>query len=115
MFASRARPCEEATIRSTSTARTGAVTAKPWVLLATILASSMAYIDESVVNVALPAIETDLAVSVAVIQWLVNAYTLCPLDRGCRRGPFWASPDLHHRHCDIRRGVALVRPVAEYR
>ncbi len=48
-----------------------------WVLLATILASSIAYIDESVVTVALPAIETDLATSVAVIQWLVNAYTLC--------------------------------------
>jgi EmrB/QacA subfamily drug resistance transporter len=77
MFASRARPCEEATIRSTSAAGTGALTVKPWVLLATILASSMAYIDESVVNVALPAIETDLAVSVVVIQWLVNAYTLC--------------------------------------
>ena len=75
MFASRARPCEEATIRSTSTARTGAATAKPWVLLETILASSMAYLDESVVNVALPAIETDLAVSVVVIQWIVNAYT----------------------------------------
>ena len=43
----------------------------------TILASSIAYIDESVVNVALPAIETDLATSVVVIQWLVNAYTLC--------------------------------------
>jgi MFS family permease len=37
----------------------------------------MAYIDEPVVNVALPAIETDLAISVAVIQWLVNGYTLC--------------------------------------
>jgi len=36
----------------------------------------MAYIDESVVNVALPAIETDLGTSVVVIQWLVNAYTL---------------------------------------
>ena len=36
-----------------------------------------AYIDESIVNVALPAIETDLATSVVVIQWLVNAYTLC--------------------------------------
>jgi EmrB/QacA subfamily drug resistance transporter len=77
MFASRARPCEEAAIQSTLAARTGAVTGKPWVLVATILASSMAYIDESVVNVALPAIETDLAVSVVVIQWLVNAYTLC--------------------------------------
>ena len=77
MFASRARPCEEVTIQATSTALTGAVTAKPWVLIATILASSMAYIDESVVNVALPAMETDLAVSVVVIQWIVNAYTLC--------------------------------------
>jgi len=46
------------------------------VLVVTILASTMAYIDESVVNVALPAIERDLGVPVAVIQWLVNAYTL---------------------------------------
>ena len=50
--------------------------AKPWVLAVTILGSAMAYIDESVVNVALPAIEKDLGTSVAVIQWLVNAYTL---------------------------------------
>jgi EmrB/QacA subfamily drug resistance transporter len=45
--------------------------------LATILASATANIDESVVNVALPVIEKDLAASVEVIQWLVNAYTLC--------------------------------------
>lgn len=45
-------------------------------LVVTILASTMAYIDESVVNVALPVIETDLGVSAVVIQWLVNAYTL---------------------------------------
>jgi EmrB/QacA subfamily drug resistance transporter len=48
-----------------------------WVLLAAILASSIAYIDESIVNVALPAIETDLVTSAVVVQWLVNAYTLC--------------------------------------
>jgi EmrB/QacA subfamily drug resistance transporter len=71
------RPCDEATIRSTLPARNRLSSAKPWVLLATILASSIANIDESVVNVALPAIETDLATSVVVIQWLVNAYTLC--------------------------------------
>jgi EmrB/QacA subfamily drug resistance transporter len=46
-------------------------------LVATILGSSIAFIDESVVNVALPAIETDLGASVEVIQWLINAYTLC--------------------------------------
>ena len=48
-----------------------------WVLAATILASVIAYIDESVVNIALPVIETDLGASVSVIQWLINAYTLC--------------------------------------
>jgi EmrB/QacA subfamily drug resistance transporter len=53
------------------------VDAKTWVLLAAILASSIANIDESIVNVALPAIETDLATSAVVVQWLVNAYTLC--------------------------------------
>jgi EmrB/QacA subfamily drug resistance transporter len=73
----KARPCDEATIRSIHADRNCAASAKPWVLLAAILASSIAYIDESVVNIALPAIETDLAASVVVIQWLVNAYTLC--------------------------------------
>src|SRR5260370_985044 len=37
----------------------------------------MAFVDESGVNVALPAIEADLKAPAAVIQWLVNAYTLC--------------------------------------
>jgi EmrB/QacA subfamily drug resistance transporter len=71
------RPCDEAAIESTRAAGDCAASAKPWVLVVTILASSIAYIDESVVNVALPAIETDLSVPVVVIQWLVNAYTLC--------------------------------------
>lgn len=71
------RPCDEATIRSIPSPRSRVSSAKPWVLLATILGSSIANIDESIVNVALPAIETDLATSVLVIQWLVNAYTLC--------------------------------------
>ena len=70
-------PCDEATIRSTPLSRDCAPSAKPWVLLATILASSVANIDGSIVNVALPAIEAELATSVVVIQWLVNAYALC--------------------------------------
>src|SRR5262249_18652626 len=77
MSNARARPCDEAAIKSTPIVRNCTDRAKPWVLLATILASSISYIDESIVNVALPAIETDLSTSVVVIQWLVNAYTLC--------------------------------------
>jgi EmrB/QacA subfamily drug resistance transporter len=48
-----------------------------WVLAATILASAIAYVDESVVNVALPAIGRDLSASPAALQWVINAYTLC--------------------------------------
>ena len=77
MSSARTRPCEEEIIQSTSLAENRPADAKPWVLLASILASSVANIDESIVNVALPAIETDLATSAIVVQWLVNAYTLC--------------------------------------
>ena len=76
MPSARTRPCEEAAIQSIRVVRDCAASAKPWVLLATILASSIAYIDKSIVNVALPAIETDLATSAIVVQWLINAYTL---------------------------------------
>jgi EmrB/QacA subfamily drug resistance transporter len=50
--------------------------AKPWVLAATIVGSAMAFIDTSVVNVALPAIQADLAAAVSEAQWVVNAYML---------------------------------------
>jgi EmrB/QacA subfamily drug resistance transporter len=46
-------------------------------LAATVLGSSIAFINASVVNVALPAIRSDLNASVVAIQWVVNAYTLC--------------------------------------
>jgi EmrB/QacA subfamily drug resistance transporter len=48
----------------------------PWVLIATILASSMAFIDGTVVNVALPALQTALRASVTDIQWVVESYAL---------------------------------------
>jgi EmrB/QacA subfamily drug resistance transporter len=49
---------------------------KNWTLAATILGSSMAFIDGSVVNVALPAIQDALTASVREAQWIANAYTL---------------------------------------
>jgi EmrB/QacA subfamily drug resistance transporter len=73
----KARPCDEQAIRATRGAADCAAQQKRWVLAATILASVIAYTDESVVNVALPAIARGLASSVAVVQWVVNAYTLC--------------------------------------
>ncbi|WP_251094302.1 MFS transporter [Streptomyces sp. Caat 7-52] len=45
-----------------------------WILLTTILGSSMAMLDSTVVNVALPRIGHDLDASLAALQWTVNAY-----------------------------------------
>ncbi len=47
-----------------------------WTLAATILASSLAFIDGSVVNVALPAIGRSLHGDAAGLQWTINAYML---------------------------------------
>ncbi len=37
----------------------------------------MAFVDESVVNVALPNIELDFHTTLAAMQWVINAYTVC--------------------------------------
>jgi EmrB/QacA subfamily drug resistance transporter len=47
-----------------------------WTLAATILGSSIAFIDASVVNVALPPIQADLGGGLAAQQWIVDAYLL---------------------------------------
>jgi len=47
-----------------------------WVLLATVLGSAMAFLDSTVVNVALPTIGRDLGASLEGLQWTVTAYTL---------------------------------------
>jgi EmrB/QacA subfamily drug resistance transporter len=48
----------------------------PWVLLSTIFASSMAFIDGTALNVALPAVQTALHASGVQLLWVVNAYLL---------------------------------------
>ncbi|WP_242910233.1 MFS transporter [Actinomadura terrae] len=47
-----------------------------WILLATVLGSSVAMLDSTVVNVALPRLADDLGADMAGLQWTVNAYTL---------------------------------------
>src|ERR1700755_3226975 len=47
-----------------------------WTLVASILGSSMAFLDGSVVNVALPSIQHDLGGGLAAQQWVVDAYLL---------------------------------------
>jgi EmrB/QacA subfamily drug resistance transporter len=47
-----------------------------WTLFMSIAASSLSFIDGSVLNVALPAIRDATQASAAEVQWVVNAYTL---------------------------------------
>ena len=47
-----------------------------WILVATILGSSMAFLDGSVVGIALPRLQLDLGASAASVQWVVESYSL---------------------------------------
>jgi EmrB/QacA subfamily drug resistance transporter len=64
------------TVDSPGPALRYASTVGRWVLAATILGSSIAALDATVVGIALPAIGRDFGAGVATLQWVVNAYTL---------------------------------------
>jgi EmrB/QacA subfamily drug resistance transporter len=71
-------PCDEQVIAHKAPAQAGTATGVvgPAVLIATILASSMVFIDGSVVNVALPALQRDFGATAAQAQWVVESYAL---------------------------------------
>ncbi len=69
-------PCDEAVIRSESAGIPCRAEARPWVLAATILGSSLAFIDSTVVNVALPALQASLHATIVDMQWVVESYGL---------------------------------------
>jgi EmrB/QacA subfamily drug resistance transporter len=50
--------------------------ARPWILAATILGSSLDFIDGTVVNVALPALQSQMGATILDVQWVVEAYAL---------------------------------------
>lgn len=49
---------------------------RPWVLTVAVLGSSLAFIEGSIVNLALPSLQADLNLDSASLQWVVNAYLL---------------------------------------
>src|SRR4029077_1939063 len=69
-------PCDEAVLRSASARISCGAEARPWILAATILGSSMAFIDSTIVNVALPAIQSTFHATVVDVQWVVESYGL---------------------------------------
>src|SRR5436305_2532303 len=68
--------CDENIIRSGPAGSRCSKTRGRWILAATILASSMAFIDGTVVNVALPALQSNLNATAVDVQWVVEAYSL---------------------------------------
>src|ERR1700734_4338156 len=75
-MASIARPpCDEAAILAGSCQRP-VTTSGAWILAATILGSSMVFIDGTVVNVALPALQSALHATLSDVQWVVESYGL---------------------------------------
>ncbi len=69
-------PCDEAVIRTGGVEVPCEAKARPWILAATILGSSMAFIDSTVVNVALPSVQASFRATVVDVQWVVESYGL---------------------------------------
>ncbi len=70
------QPCDEGSIASKPADAPCRRAAGPWILAAAILGSSMAFIDGTVVNVALPALQENLSATVLDVQWVVESYAL---------------------------------------
>jgi EmrB/QacA subfamily drug resistance transporter len=69
-------PCEEGVIRSRPRIGTARRAHAGLALAASVLGSSIAFIDGSVVNVALPTLQREMAAGLGAMQWVVNAYLL---------------------------------------
>src|SRR5437899_632539 len=70
-------PCDDGVMSSRKAATTSCGKAqRRWTLAATILGSSMVFIDGTVVNVSLPALQKGLSATVTDVQWVIEAYTL---------------------------------------
>lgn len=69
-------PCEEGVILNGAPALPCSAPSRHWTLVAAILGSSLAFIDGTVVNVALPAIQRVLGATTSDAQWVMESYAL---------------------------------------
>ncbi|RDS83538.1 MFS transporter [Dyella monticola] len=69
-------PCEESIVLEGAPATPCAMRLRRWTLVATILGSSLAFIDGTIVNVALPSIQRELNAATSDAQWVMEAYAL---------------------------------------
>ena len=76
MIVAERPPGDAAVVRAAPETPGCASHARRWVLLATILGSSVAFMMASIINVALPAIQETYGATVAQMQWVASAYTV---------------------------------------
>lgn len=69
-------PCDEGAILYGAKASPYSRAARRWTLIAAVLGSSMAFVDGTVVNVALPAIQRELGATASQAQWVIESYAL---------------------------------------
>src|SRR6185295_2171410 len=69
-------PSDEAAILSAPVSARCEPAAAPWILAATILASSMTFIDGTVANIALPALQREFHATVFDAQWVIESFAL---------------------------------------
>jgi EmrB/QacA subfamily drug resistance transporter len=69
-------PCDEGVIVGRASLAGCSRQVGRWVLAVTIIGSGMTFIDGTVVNVALPALQASLGATIAEVQWVVEAYAL---------------------------------------
>ncbi len=84
-----------------------------WVLAATILGSSLVFIDSTVVSLALPVIQRELNATALQMQWVIEAYTLVlgASDAAVRRAgrPLRPQTSLRRRRGDLRNRILSLR------
>lgn len=76
MIAVAQQACDEGVIRGKVSSTPCTKSSGRWILAATILASSMVFIDGTVINVALPALQASLNATVLDVQWVIESYAL---------------------------------------
>jgi EmrB/QacA subfamily drug resistance transporter len=70
------QPCDEGVIGARTSTSACTRSSQRWILIGTILASSMVFIDGTVINVALPALQANLGATVVDVQWVIESYAL---------------------------------------
>src|SRR4028119_436488 len=70
------QPCDAGFIRCTRAAAPCRPSSRPWVIAAASLGSGMAFLDSTVMNVALPAVQTNLELSARQVQWVFGAFAV---------------------------------------